>query len=175
MVTDIAFNPLLPLVVLIALAAFASLLLALAIWRRLSGWWLRAFAALVLLLALANPSFRQEDRTPLANIVLLVIDQSTSQQIAARPKQIKTALASLKAKLGKLKNIEVKTVIVRDAPKGSDAGTLLMTALSNASAEVARDRIAGAILVTDGQFHDMALAPDLPAPVQVLLSGTGGW
>ncbi len=171
MVTDIVFDPLFSLSLLVPLGALVAISLALAFWRRLRGSWLRGGAALVLLLALANPSIRQEDRTNLADIVLLVIDQSASQQIDARPEQIKTALAAVKARLGRIDNIKVKTVTVKDAPEGSDAGTLLMTALAKASAEVARDRIAGAILITDGQVHDMALAPDFPAPVQVLLSG----
>ncbi len=171
MVTDVVFDPLLPLFVLVALSGAILVLLVLGIWRGLSGWAFRAGAALVLLFALANPSFRQEDRNPLADIVLLVIDQSASQQISNRPDQIANALTQLQDQFDALENTEVKTVIVKDAPDGSDAGTLLMTALSDASAEVARSRIAGAILITDGQVHDVVLAPDFPAPAHVLLTG----
>jgi len=92
MVTDLVFDPLLPLSILVTLAALTGLLLVLAIWRGLSGWWLRVLSASVLLFALLNPSLRQEDRTPLSDIVLIVVDQSSSQDIADRPEQIAVAL-----------------------------------------------------------------------------------
>ena len=171
MVTDLVFDPLLPLSILVTLAALTGLLLVLAIWRGLSGWWLRVLSASVLLFALLNPSLRQEDRTPLSDIVLIVVDQSSSQDIADRPEQIAVALEKLETELGGLDNVEVKIVILKDAPSEGDAGSLLMTALSEAAAEVARSRIAGAVLITDGQIHDVALAPEFPAPAHVLLTG----
>ncbi len=172
MMTDIVIDPLLPVLVLAGLAGGIGLLLILGIWRGLVGWPTRLIAASVLLLALANPSLRQEDRSPLSDIVLLITDQTASQQIAERPGQIEQALASLKAQLAGFEDIEVKTVILADAPQESDAGSLLMTALADAAAGVAHTRLAGAILVTDGQIHDAALAPDFPAPVHVLLTGS---
>ncbi len=171
MVTDLIFNPLLPLAALAILAGASLLLLAFGVVRGLSGWALRAVSMLVVLLALANPSFRQEDRTPLSDIILVVVDQTASQQIAGRPKQTERALGALEKQFAGMNNTEIKTITVKDAPPDSDAGTLLMTALSELTAEVARARISGAIVITDGQVHDMVLAPDFPAPVQVLLTG----
>ena len=171
MVTDIVLDPLLPLLVLGVLAGLSALVLALALWRGLPGWWLRGLAALVLLAALANPALRQEERDPLADIVLLVVDRSASQSIAGRPEQTEAALARVRARLEALDGVEIREVELRDAPEGSDAGTLLMTALAEAASEVARSRIMGAIVISDGQVHDLALTPDLPAPVQVLLTG----
>jgi hypothetical protein len=49
-----------------------------------------------------------------------------------------------------------------------------MTALAQAMAEEPRARVAGAILITDGQAHDVAVAPQLPAPMHVLLTGREG-
>ena len=46
-----------------------------------------------------------------------------------------------------------------------------MTALSEALATLPRDRVAGVVLISDGQVHDGETAPDLPAPLQLLLSG----
>lgn len=171
MATDLIFDFLLPWPVLAGLGLLAALLLAVALWRGLSGWWLRALAAFVLLFALANPSLRQENRNPLKNIALVVVDRTSSQQISTRPEQVDAAVATLQSRLAGLDNVEVKTVTLTDAPADSDAGTLLMTALAQAATEVANSRIAGAILITDGQVHDAQLAPDFPAPVQVLLSG----
>jgi len=171
MVTDIVFDPLLTLPLLAALGGLAAALILYGLWRGLRGWGLRLLAFAIVMLALANPSLRVEDRTPLSDIVLVAVDRSSSQQVKQRPDQTDAALARVQAQLAEMAGVEVKTVTVSDAPNGSDAGTLLMSALSSAAAEVAQSRLAGAILITDGRVHDMALAPDFPAPAHVLLTG----
>lgn len=166
---QVIFAPMVPLPVLWVAIGIAVLAVVFALWRGLAGWWLRGLTAAVLLLALANPSIQTEDRTPLSDIVLLVKDQSSSQQIGDRPQQTARAEAAIKSELKALPNVEVREITVGDAP--GDGGTLLMGALSDTLAEEPRARIAGAILITDGQVHDMAQAPDVPAPVSVLLTG----
>ena len=52
-----------------------------------------------------------------------------------------------------------------------DSGSLVIAALSEALAEEPRARVAGAILITDGRVHDAGVVPNLPAPLQVLLTG----
>ena len=49
MAEAIAFDPLLPWPALAALAALSLVVVGLALWRGLTGWWLRGLAALVLL------------------------------------------------------------------------------------------------------------------------------
>lgn len=169
--TEIILDPLVPAAILLALAAITIVAIMLAAWRGLPGWPWRSLAAAVVLTALANPALREEDREPLADIALVIVDESASQSIDIRPQQIAAARAGLEARLGALEGIETRWTTLRDAPAESDAGTLLMGALAEAMAGVARDRIAGAILVTDGQVHDIELAPDMPAPVHVLLTG----
>ena len=61
----------------IALAAFL-------LFRRSRGGALRTLALGAMLLAIANPTLRQEERESLANIALVVVDESTSQTIADR-------------------------------------------------------------------------------------------
>ena len=65
MTQSLILDPLVPLWVIWALAGVAVVLLALALWRGLSGWWIRALAAGVVLVALANPAVQEEDRSPL--------------------------------------------------------------------------------------------------------------
>ena len=167
----VSFDPVLPLPVIIALAALALVTLALALWRGLVGWWLRALAALVLLFALAGPSLRREDRAPVPNIAIVVLDDSASNALGDRHAQLSAALDGLRAELRRVNEIaplEVREIHVTD--KGTD-GTHLLTALSTEMAELPADRIAGAILVTDGQIHDPEALKAFPAPVQVLLTG----
>ncbi|MEO1950727.1 hypothetical protein [Thioclava sp.] len=166
---SIIFAPLLPWPVIAGAGVVAVVLLALALWRGLKGWALRALAALVLLAAIAQPSLQREQTAPLSNIVLLIDDRSSSQKLSDRVAQTDTALTRLQAQLDAMPNVETRRITV---PDGADnAGTELGSTLAEALAAEPRARVAGALMVTDGQAHDAQLAPDLPAPLQVLLTG----
>ncbi len=167
--STIVFDPLLAMPVLWGAAAVALLFVAIAVWRGLSGWWLRGFALLSLLAALANPSLQTEQREPLSDIVIAVIDDSASQHISDRADQTAEALAAIEREIAAMPNTELRVVRVGDAE--GDGGSLVMTALAEAMAEEPRARVAGAILVTDGQIHDIDRAPELPAPLHALLTG----
>jgi hypothetical protein len=163
------FDPLVPWVIVIAIAVLAALGILLAVWRRLQGWWLRGLAGAILILALANPSVQQEDRAPLSDIIMLVVDESASQRIADRPRQSAAAIANVVAEVGRLPNTELRQITLNDGE--GDSGTQLMTALSEALAEEPQGRIAGIILLSDGRLHDIERAPPLPAPLHMLLTG----
>ncbi len=169
MTQSLIFAPLIPWPMLWGAMAFAVVLLALAVVRGLSGWGLRAVAAGVVLLALANPALQEEDRAPQSDIVIAVVDDSASQQLADRPDQTARALAALQAEVAALENTELRVTRVGDGPE--DAGTLAMTALAEALAEEPRARVAGAVIISDGQVHDLDLAPNMPAPLHLLLTG----
>ncbi len=169
MTQTVIFDPLVPLAVLWALTALAGVLLGFGIWRRLAGWALRALAAGFLLVALAGPSLQEEDRKALSDIVILVVDQSASQALAGRPEQIEAAVEGVKAKVAALENTELRVVTLRDG--ADNAGTLAMAAVADALAQEPRARVAGVIMLSDGQVHDLGVAPGLPAPMSVLLTG----
>ncbi len=166
---QIIFDPLVPVAVLWSAVALSSLVLVLSLWRGLAGWALRALAAGALTLAIANPALQSEDRAPLSDIVIVVVDQSASQRIGERPAQTQEALRTLSARIAALPNTELRVVKLGDAE--GDGGTLLMGALSEALSQEPSGRIAGMILLTDGRLHDLSQAPDLMAPLHVLLSG----
>ena len=81
----VIFDPLVPLPLIWALAALAVVMLAFAIWRGLRRWPLRGLAMLALGLALVNPSLQEENRKPLSDIILAVVDDSASQRLAVAP------------------------------------------------------------------------------------------
>ncbi|WGV15760.1 hypothetical protein [Fuscovulum ytuae] len=169
MTASVILSPLVPWPVLWGLAAFAVVLLALAVWRGLSGWWLRGLTAVVVLAAIANPSLQEEERAPLSDILLVVVDESASQGLGDRAAQVEEAIAGLEAEVAGRANTELR--IRRFADGAEDAGTLAMTALAELLSEEPRARVAGAVVITDGQVHDVALAPNMPAPLHVLLTG----
>jgi hypothetical protein len=169
MTASVVFAPLVGWPVLAALAVVAALLVGLALWRGLAGWWLRALGLVALLAALANPALQEEERANLSDIVILVVDESASQGLGDRTAETAAAVAAVEAEVAALPNTELRIRRVGDG--ADDAGTLALTALAEALAEEPRARVAGAILVTDGRVHDLGLVPNLPAPLQVLLTG----
>ncbi|MFK7752865.1 MAG: hypothetical protein AB8B51_09960 [Sedimentitalea sp.] len=169
MTGTVLFDPLVPWPLLMAVAVLALAGVALALWRGLAGWALRGLAALVLLAALAGPVYQQEDRAPLTDIVVLLEDESASQSLSDRPDQMADATEALTAAIATRTNTELRRVTVRDGD--GDAGTQLMTALSETLAEEPRARIAGIIALSDGQIHDIERTPNLPAPMHLLMTG----
>jgi putative glutamine amidotransferase len=157
--------------------ALAVVLVVLLILRRMRGALLRALSLAALLLALANPTLRQEERESLANIAIVVIDESLSQTIAGRPEQTAAIKRELEARLGEIPNLQVRWVS-SSKPNGQQAaGTTLFADLNSALANTPPDRLAGVIMITDGQVHDVpksAQALGFDAPVHALLTGTPG-
>jgi hypothetical protein len=165
----IVLDPLVPVAVLWGLGIVAAVMLGFALWRGLRGWPLRALAMAALGVALLNPSLQEEDRKPLSDIILAIVDDSASQSLGDRKAQADEALSRLSAAVATLENTELR--VIRFADGAEDAGSLAMTALSQALAAEPRARVAGAVIITDGQVHDTGLAPNLPAPLHVLLTG----
>ena len=170
---DIVFEPSLPPALIFSLGAAAAIVLIFSFWRRARGAPWRAGATLFLLLALLNPTIRQEDRTSVPDVAAIVVDDSQSQQIGDRPAQTQAALKKLEADIAATGGIETRVVRVRNDP-GSEGGTELFTALENALTDVPRERIAGAVLITDGEIHDVpknAHGLGFDAPVHALITG----
>ncbi len=169
MTGEIVFDPLLPWPAIWVLGAVALASVALALWRGMPGWALRFFAGFVLVAALTQPSFQEEDRAPLSDIVLLLEDHSASQRLGDRLETTAETADALEARIAARPNTEVRRITVPDGE--GDSGTLLMTALAEALAEEPRGRVAGIFLLSDGRLHDLERAPSLPAPMHLLLTG----
>ena len=172
---SIDFSPILPWPVIWAAAAVAVLLVGLLIWRRSRGTALRAAALTALILALANPTLRQEERENLGNIAIVVMDESLSNTLAGRPEQARAIREDLEAKLGRIPGLEVRWVSSSQPNReGGGSGTQLFEDLNKALANTPPDRLSGVIMVTDGQVHDVpksAAALGFNAPVHALLTG----
>jgi hypothetical protein len=175
---SIAAAPLLPWWALAVFAAAGAALLGLGLWRRAPGLGWRAAAIAVLLAALVDPSLIEEERVPQRDVAIIVVDDSPSQSIGNRPQATAGALAVLKDRLAHLRDIDLR-VIHAGAPQpgGGDEGTRLFAALDRALSDVPRQRLAGILMITDGEVHDVpagdakALRQAVAAPLHVLLSG----
>ncbi len=174
---SIEFSPLVPLSVIWVALGVLGVLIALLVLQRSRGTLLRMLALGAVILALANPALRQEERESLGNIAIVVIDKSTSQALADRPEQADKIKKELEKKLGAIKGLDVVWVNGGLPNRGVRGGTALFGDLNSALANVPPDRLAGVIMVTDGQVHDVpksAAALGFDAPVHVLLTGRPG-
>ncbi|HHZ10384.1 MAG TPA: hypothetical protein GX405_16565 [Rhizobiales bacterium] len=173
---SLSFEPLLSwtwlAVVLIPIGVAAVAGLAL----RRRGAWLRFAAALALAAALVNPVLLDEEREPLKSVVALIVDKSQSQDIGTRNAQTAAAVEALKERLSRFKQFEVRVV---EAGRGDAADdrtrTRLFEALDGAFRDVPPSRIGGAVMITDGQVHDVPQSADgFDAPLHALITGDEG-
>jgi hypothetical protein len=91
---SLVFAPQLPWWLLLALGVTALLLVGLSFWRRARGAAWRAVFLTLVLLFLANPILRREQREPLDDLVLMVSDRSPSQRLGERPAQLDASCGS---------------------------------------------------------------------------------
>ena len=186
-ITSIVLAPLIPWPVIAAIGALALIVVGFALFKRARGVVWRALALGILVLALLNPSLKQEEREALSDIAVIVVDDSPSQTVGPRREHAKAALDHLRKILARFNDIEVRVVRVggraqagADAGAGAEArapeeGTRLFSALGRVLADVPPQRLAGVIMITDGQVHDApesARELSFDAPLHVLLSGT---
>ncbi len=174
-VANIVWSPLVPWEFLTALGILAALILVYGAFRRARGVIWRALSIAILLAALFNPSLVYEEREPQSDIAVIVVDDSPSQQIGDRRQKRDAALASIERRLRSEPNLEMRVIHAGAAARdgADDPGTRLFEAVSRALGDVPRERLAGVILLTDGQVHDADTAESLglKAPVHALLTG----
>lgn len=177
-IAALRFTPLLPQALLLALAGLCLLALALATWRRARGAVWRALLFTAILLWLAGPRLVEESRQTRPDIALLVVDQTASMTIGDRPALASAAQRIIEEQIrqhaSELDGLQLRTVVV---PEAGSAGTRLFAAIDRALADIPTSRLAGVMMITDGQLHDIptTLPPSLAGgvPLHVLLAARG--
>ncbi|HTU00113.1 MAG TPA: hypothetical protein VMF58_18835 [Rhizomicrobium sp.] len=171
MATTVDFAPFVPMTFLWALIGASILLTGYAFFRQARGAWARGLVFAATILALANPLLVHEKREPLKDVAAIVIDRSQSMGIENRTADANKALAEIKKRLGSDKALEIRETTVTTQTTGEDNGTQLFSALNAALADVPPERLAGAILITDGEVHDVPKTATLKAPMHALIVG----
>ena len=169
----VSFAPLVPDYVVWAAFGASLVIAALLLLARSRGAVLRAVALGLMVLALANPSFTREDRDPIPSVAAVIVDKSPSQDFGDRNKQTDEARKALVDRLSHIPGLDVRVAEAGQAD-GENDGTRLFSALNSTLADVPPDRIAGAIMITDGRVHDLpadAAALGFAAPLHALITG----
>ena len=174
--TRLAFAPVIPFEALTVLIALALLITLYSLVQRAKGAWARGLAFAVLMFALAGPLLVKEKRSPLPDVAVIVTDRSQSMALGKRSSQAEAARTQIKRVLAQQPGLIVRETSITTTATGENNGTQAFAALNAALADVPQSRVAGAILITDGQVHD-APSPEnlsLHAPLQVLVAGSRG-
>jgi hypothetical protein len=169
----VSFAPLVPAYVVWAAFGLAVALSGILLVVRSRGAAVRAIAFGLMVLALANPSLTREDRDPIPSVAAVIVDKSPSQDFADRSQQTEAARATLVERLRRIPGLEVRVAEAGRADGETD-GTRLFAALASTLADVPPDRVAGAIMITDGRVHDVptdAAALGFAAPLHALITG----
>jgi hypothetical protein len=159
------FTPLIPLPVLEGAAACATVLTFYAIYHGVRGGIGRGIVFALLFLILSNPSFLREQREPLKDTALVVIDDSASMKIADRPLQSAKAAEAVSKKLALFSDLDVETLHV----KGMEE-TDLFHAIEQKLTDIPADRLAGVVAITDGEIQDKPTTL-FSTPFHVLIAG----
>src|SRR5579883_2967133 len=154
-----ALSPLVPMAVVIGGAVLGIIAVATLWAMRARGALWRTLAVAGLVAALLNPTAVVEDRRPLPDVAVVVADDSPSQNIGQRRERTEAALKTLQERLGQQSGLELRVVHAgaqQNALGGND-GTRLFEAVERALGDVPQSRLAGVIMLTDGQVHDAPL------------------
>lgn len=173
------FAPLVPDAIMIGLIIASTALVLILAFMAKRGSLLRAMSLGALIAALANPTLRQEEREPLSNIALVIIDKSMSQTIENRGKRTELIREKLSEKLARIGSLETRWINSSPGNPNSlhannKGGTNLFADLARGLADIPPDRLAGVIFITDGQVHDVpasAKSLNLDVPIHSLLTG----
>lgn len=170
----LSFEPLIPWLWLGLCALPLVAIAAASIVLRQRGAGFRVLAIAALIAALANPVLLDEEREPLTSIAAIIVDRSQSQDIAPRRDDTDEALATLQRRLARFPQFEVRTIETGRSGRAEErVETRLFSALQQTFRDVPPSRVAGAILITDGQVHDIPedAATGLTAPLHALITG----
>jgi hypothetical protein len=171
---SVALDPLLPWWAIAALVIPFALLVAYALIRRARGGVLRLLAGAALTAILLNPSLVQEQRAYQKDIALVVVDRSPSQTLENRNADADATMAGLRKAAENFQDLDLRVIETRGGTDHAEKGTQLFDVARDALADIPQQRLAGLVMVTDGQVHDVpptARELGVSAPVHLALTG----
>ncbi len=117
---NLAFAPMLPWIVLGPLVAIAIIAVAAAFLGQGRGRWWRLVLMTGIVLALFQPSIVREQRDPVKDVAVVVVDRSPSQHFAGRTERTDKAVAALKKELERFPDLETRIVETDANPVGEE-------------------------------------------------------
>lgn len=163
------FYPFIPMYLLLILILLSLSVIFIGFKLKAPGNIFRATLICLIILSIANPTMVSENRENIPDTVALILDLSPSQNINNRKSLAQSSYNSIKTELEKINNLDIRLKTI-NGKKGSK----LFEPLASMVGDISSDRVAGAIIITDGQIED---APSIlenynfKAPVNIILTG----
>lgn len=171
---SIVTSPLLPWPVILGLGTVLLVLALYGIVRRAHGGVLRLLLGLVAICLLANPAMIEEQRQYEKDVALVLVDRSPSQSLEHRQQDADQAVAAIRKQVAAMPDLDLRVVETTGGNDHADKGTQMIDALHQALADMPSKRLAGTVIVSDGQIHDAPADgkdPTITAPLHLLMTG----
>jgi len=169
MMNSIFFYPYISYNLLYFLSFLSIIMIFIGFKFKASGNILRTILICIILICIANPIIVSENRENIPDTVAIILDLSPSQNIKNRKETAQKTYNLLKEKLEKIDNLDLRFKTIN-----GKNGTNIFEPLSQIVADIPSDRLAGAIVITDGQIQDSPKNIEnynFKAPINFLLSG----
>lgn len=169
------WSPLLSYLPIALFAALAVIIFIIARWKRATDFYWRALLFIIFGILLLNPVIIREVRQGLPDKLVIVLDESPSEKIGNRNDVAEKALAYLQQKLKAVPNVQ--PIVIRagqDPVSLKNQNTSLFAVLRDNLADIPPGQVAGTVLITDGEVHDVPsdIGPwQKLAPFDVILTG----
>lgn len=167
-----AIDPILPWQLILGLGAVYG---AACLYRRQPGTAMRLLSGGTIALVLLNPQKIEERREILPTEIIVAVDKSASQTIGNRSDMTQEAADALMQNLNGIEGLNIRTVEIDGLENGEAVdGTALFRELDKAMGTIARDRLGGVFVLSDGQVHDVPLPAQWTkngVPLHALISG----
>ena len=163
------FYPLININFLIALTILSLIVIFIGFKLKAPGNIFKAMLLFLIILSISNPTIISENRENIPDTVAVILDLSPSQNINDRKETAQTTYNNIKDELEKINNLDIRLKTIN-----GERGSKIFEPLNSMIGDVPEERLAGAIIITDGQISD---APTLvnnfnfKAPINVLLTG----
>jgi len=163
------FYPLININFLIALMVLSLIVIFIGFKLKAPGNIYRAMLLCLIILSISNPTIISENRENIPDTVAVVLDLSPSQDINNRKDIAQKTYNNIKNELEKINNLDVRLKTIN-----GERGSKIFEPLNSMIGDVPAERLAGAIIITDGQISDAPTLLDnfnFKSPINVLLTG----
>ena len=163
------FYPLININFLIALMVLSLIVIFIGFKLKAPGNIFRAMLLCLIILSISNPTIISENRENIPDTVAVVLDLSPSQDINNRKDIAQKTYNNIKNELEKINNLDVRLKTIN-----GERGSKIFEPLNSMIGDVPAERLAGAIIITDGQISDAPTLLDnfnFKSPINVLLTG----
>ena len=163
------FYPFIHINLLIILILISLLVIFLGFKLKAPGNIFRSILIFLIILSIANPAIISENRENIPDTVAVILDLSPSQDINDRKDIAQKTYNTIKNNLEKINNLDIRFKTIN-----GERGSKIFEPLASMIGDVPIDRLAGAIVISDGQIEDVPSVFDtynFKAPINVLLTG----